>query len=233
VHFDDSPPALPAVPFVYPIIDTGGCLARGWDPTALADACLRGGARILQLRDKSGSSAAFLALADAIAGRARECGAALIVNDRADIARMSGAAGVHVGQEDLGVEDVRRIVGRTSVVGASTHDAAQIDRAASSESTYVAVGPIFETATKETGYSARGLELVRYASRRGKPVVAIGGITLDRVEAVVKAGAAGLAVITDLLTGDDPERRTRAFIARIDDIASLGAEDRSEPRGTR
>jgi thiamine-phosphate diphosphorylase len=229
VQFDNSPPALPAAPFVYPIIDTGVCLARGWDPAALADACLRGGARILQLRDKSGSSTAFLALADGIVGRAREFGAALIVNDRADIARMSGAAGVHVGQEDLGVDDVRRIVGRTFVVGASTHDEAQIDRAVSSESTYVAVGPIFETATKETGYSARGLDLVRYASRRGKPVVAIGGITLDRAEPVVKAGAAGLAVITDLLTGDDPEVRTRAFIARLAETASLRAEGPRTP----
>jgi thiamine-phosphate pyrophosphorylase len=218
VNVDNLPPALPAAPFVYPIIDTGVCLARGWDPAALADACLRGGARILQLRDKSGASAAFLALADSIVGRAREFGAALIVNDRADIARLSGAAGVHVGQEDLGVDDVRRIVGPTLVVGASTHDEAQIDRAVNSESTYVAVGPIFETATKETGYTARGLDLLRYASRRGKPVVAIGGITIDRAEAVVKAGAAGLAVITDLLTGDDPERRTRAFIARIGEL---------------
>jgi thiamine-phosphate pyrophosphorylase len=206
---------LPLAPFVYPIIDTGGCLARGVDPAALADACLRGGARILQLRDKSGSSAAFLALADRIVARAREFGAALIVNDRVDIARLSGAAGVHVGQEDLAVAAVRRIVGPALVVGASTHDESQIERAVSSDSTYIAVGPIFETATKETGYSARGLDLLRYASRHGKPVVAIGGITIERASAVVKAGAAGLAVISDLLTGDDPERRTRDFIARI------------------
>ena len=76
---------------------------------------------------------------------------------------------------------------------------------------YIAVGPIFGTATKDTGYDARGLDLVRYAAGRGKPVVAIGGITLDRVRAVVGAGASGIAVISDVLR-EDPERRTRQFV---------------------
>ena len=202
-------------PFLYPIIDTGVCRARALDPLSVADACLGGGARVLQLRDKRGSSGALLWLADALVQRARAVEALVIVNDRADIARLSGAGGVHVGQDDLSSADVRRIVGSRAVVGVSTHDEQQIDAALGSDATYIAVGPIFGSATKDTGYTARGLDLLRYAAGRGRPVVAIGGITLDRVAAVVDAGAAGVAVIGDLLTGGDPEARTREFIERL------------------
>lgn len=201
--------------FLYPIIDTSVCRARGLDPETVAEACFAGGARILQLRDKNGSSAAFLSLADRLVQRARVCDARVVVNDRADVARLSGAWGVHVGQEDLYVHDVRRIVGAAAVVGISTHNEPQIDAALETDATYVAVGPIFGTVTKDTGYTARGLDLIRYATGRGKPIVAIGGIALDCVEAVVEAGAAGIAVISDLLTTGDPEARTRDFIARI------------------
>ena len=202
-------------PFLYPIIDIGVCRARALDPLSVAEACLTGGARILQLRDKEGASGAFLSLAEAMVRRAREAGGIIVVNDRADIARLSGAGGVHVGQDDLSPADVRGIVGPRSVVGISTHDEQQIDAALVTDATYVAVGPIFGTATKETGYTARGLDLIRYAANRGKPVVAIGGISLDRVERVLEAGASGLAVISDLLTTGNPQARTREYIARL------------------
>jgi thiamine-phosphate pyrophosphorylase len=210
-----SPAALGPFPFLYPLIDTDVCVARGRDPMTLAAACLEGGARVLQLRCKRDSSAAFLALADRLVRLARERGAVVIINDRPDIARLSGAAGVHVGQEDLPVADVRRVAGADAIVGLSTHDTSQVDAALAGSATYIAVGPIFGTTTKDTGYDARGLELVRYAAGRGKPVVAIGGITLDRAARVIDAGATGIAVITDLLTGDDAELRTRRFIAAI------------------
>jgi thiamine-phosphate pyrophosphorylase len=206
--------AFGATPFLYPIVDTAVCLARSLDPVDLAASYFAGGARVLQLRHKSASSGEFLALADAIVGHARGCGAALIVNDRADIARLCGAAGVHVGQEDVTVADARRVVGEHAVVGVSTHDEAQVDEALRTTANYVAVGPIFGTATKDTGYTARGLDLVRYAAGRGKPVVAIGGITLDNARSVLEAGATALAVITDLLQGD-PESRTRAFVRQV------------------
>jgi thiamine-phosphate diphosphorylase len=214
-----------AASFLYPIIDTGVCSAAGQDPAAVADACLAGGARILQLRDKTGSSAAFLALADRLVQHASASDALIVVNDRADIARLSGGGGVHVGQDDLDVVSARWLVGPAAVVGISTHDEAQIDAALQSDATYVAVGPIFGTATKDTGYSARGLDLIRYAANRGKPIVAIGGITLDRVQSVMEAGASGLAVISDLLTTGNPEARTRDFIARI-----AGMEPSRTPR---
>ena len=148
---------------------------------------------------------------------ARPAAAKVIVNDRADIARVTGADGVHVGQTDLPVESVRAIVGPHAIVGLSTHDREQIDRALESDATYVAVGPVFSTDTKDTGYSPRGLALVTYAAGRGKPVVAIGGITLERAEQVRSAGAWALAVITDILIGGDPEARVRAFADRLPD----------------
>jgi thiamine-phosphate pyrophosphorylase len=201
--------------FLYPIVDASVCRARGLDPVAVAEACLAGGARVLQVRDKGSSSAAFLSLAEAVVLAARGWGAEVIVNDRADIARLSGAAGVHVGQEDLTVDDVRAILDGAAIVGLSTHDEFQVDEAVAGSASYLAVGPIFGTATKDTGYTARGLDLVRYAAGRGKPVVAIGGITLARVEEAVQAGATAVAVISDLLTGGDPEARTREFVARL------------------
>ncbi len=207
-------PGLGVSPFLYPIIDTAVCATRGRDPLVLADALLAGGARVLQLRCKREPSGAFLDLANRLVRLATAAGAIVIVNDRADIALLSGAAGVHVGQDDLGVWDARLAAGPLALVGLSTHDPAQVDAALGSGASYVAVGPVFDTTTKDTGYAARGLELVRYAAGRGKPVVAIGGITLERVAAVVRAGATGLAVITDLLNGD-PESRTRAFLATI------------------
>ena len=210
-----SPAAFGPSPFLYPVIDTDVCAARGADPIAVAAACLAGGARILQLRCKRDSSAAFLDLADRLVQLARPRGATVIINDRPDIARLSGAAGVHVGQVDLPVADVLRVTGAGAIVGLSTHDATQVDAALTGPATYIAVGPIFGTTTKDTGFDARGLELVRYAAGRGKPVVAIGGITLDRAARVIDAGATGIAVISDLLAGGDPEFQTRRFVAAI------------------
>ena len=135
----------------------------------------------------------------------------VIVNDRADLARAAGAHGVHVGQDDLSPAEARAIVGPAAIVGVSTHTREQIDRALESCASYVAVGPVYTTTTKDTGYDARGLDLVRYAAGRGKPVVAIGGITLSRAGEVVAAGASAVAVITDLLVEIDVEQRVRAF----------------------
>ena len=154
-------------------------------------------------------------LADRVVAAAHAAGARVIVNDRADVAQMAHADGVHVGQTDLPVAAARAIVGRDGIVGVSTHDRDQIDVALASEASYVAVGPVFLTATKETGYSPRGLDLVRYAAGRGKPIVAIGGITLERAPEVVAAGASALAVIADILVGNDAEARVRAFVERL------------------
>ncbi len=198
-------------PFFYPIVDIETCKEYGHDPLHVSRACFHAGAPWLQLRGKTISGAELLALTDAVVAAARDCSAKVIVNDRADIAAMAGAAGVHVGQDDLPVDSIRELLGPGALVGLSTHDQAQVDQALTSRADYLAVGPIYGTATKDTGYSARGLDLIRYAAGRGKPVVAIGGITLERTRQVVAAGASGIAVISDLLR-DDPERRARQFV---------------------
>lgn len=135
----------------------------------------------------------------------------MIVNDRPDLALAADADGVHVGQEDLPVHAVRAMVGEQAIVGVSTHTPAQLDAALASDATYVAVGPIYSTATKDTGYEARGLDLVRLAAGRGKPIVAIGGVTLERAPEVIAAGATAVAVISDLLIDPDLAQRVRAF----------------------
>ena len=186
----------------------------GWTPIDLARAFLDGGATLVQLRAKQLSSAAFLDLADAAVRLAPSYHASIIVNDRADIALMSAAAGVHVGQDDLPPSAARHLLGEGAVVGLSTHSVAQVERALREPISYVAVGPVFGTRSKDTGYAAVGLELVGSAARlTGElPIVAIGGITLDNAHSVIEAGATSVAVISDLLVGNDPRSRTQAFL---------------------
>jgi thiamine-phosphate pyrophosphorylase len=148
--------------------------------------------------------------------RVRRAGGLLIVNDRADIARMSGAVGVHVGQEDLSPEDVRRVVGPDRIVGRSTHSGVQVEAALLEPISYVAIGPVFATRTKGAAAAAPvGLSGVRGAAARagavGVPVVAIGGITLACARDVVAAGASSIAVISDLLS-EDAAGRARAYL---------------------
>lgn len=194
------------------MIDTAVCAEQGLDPLELGESCLRAGVRLLQLRVKDDSDARFLTLAEALARTVHTAGARLIVNDRADIARMAGADGVHIGQDDLPVEHVRAILGPAAIIGVSTHDRDQIDTALAGDADYVAVGPVFATLTKQTGYAPCGLDLVRYAAGRRKPIAAIGGITLEQAPAVLAAGASYLVIISDLLRTGDPEGRARDYL---------------------
>jgi thiamine-phosphate pyrophosphorylase len=189
-------------------------MRAGWTPIDLVRAFLDGGATLIQLRAKQLSSAAFLDMADAAVRLARPYEANIIVNDRADIAMMSAAAGVHVGQDDLPASAARRLLGEKAVVGLSTHNVAQIERALREPISYVAAGPVFGTRSKDTGYAAVGLELVSNAARLAGelPVVAIGGITLENARSVIDAGATSVAVISDLLVGNDPRSRIQAFV---------------------
>lgn len=155
-----------------------------------------------------------LVLVDELVALVHLYSARLVVNDRADLACLAGADGVHVGQDDVPVDDVRRMTGPGMTIGISTHDPRQVEAALLSSADYVAVGPVFGTATKDTGYTARGLDLVRYAAGRGRPVVAIGGITLARVPEVLAAGADAVTVIGDLFAAE-PEVRARAFVTAL------------------
>jgi thiamine-phosphate pyrophosphorylase len=211
-------------PPLYVVMDADLAVARGWTVPSLARAYLEGGARLLQVRAKSAGSAECLALCEEVVALARDFDASVVVNDRADIAVMAGAAGVHVGQEDLAPRAVRRAFPAIRLVGLSTHTRAQIDEAVGQPVDYIAVGPVFPTGTKDTGYRQVGLGLVQSAreaaARSGwggepRPVVAIGGITLERAPAVIDAGADCVAVISDLLAGGDPAGRVRAFLAAL------------------
>jgi thiamine-phosphate pyrophosphorylase len=172
---------------------------------------------MLQLRAKTQQAGAFLALIDTVVRSAARRGAAVVVNDRVDLARAAGAAGVHVGQNDLPPAVARAQLGASAVVGVSTHSREQILAAVTQPVSYVAVGPVFETRTKETGYPAGGLQLVDDARRTiapAIPLVAIGGITLARARDVLVAGASGVAVIGDLLT-ENPATRVRQYLALL------------------
>jgi thiamine-phosphate pyrophosphorylase len=198
----------------------------GWTPTALAGKFLAGGARFIQIRCKHASSRDFLALSEEIVRRAHDEGAVVIINDRADIARLCGADGVHLGQEDLEPAAARRILGAGAVVGLSTHSADQVRAASRQPVDYIAVGPIFGTSTKETGYRGVGTALVAEAKNilgeagDGKPVVAIGGITLEQAPAVIQAGATSVAVISDLVATQDPETRVRDYMRVLSEAAN-------------
>jgi thiamine-phosphate pyrophosphorylase len=202
-----------------PIVDTEVTQRAGWLPLDLATAYLDGGATFLQLRAKTMSGAALLDLAGRLSELAHGRGATLIVNDRADVARLAGADGVHVGQDDLAPAAVRALVGPGALVGLSTHTTEQLDAAVHEPVDYLAIGPVFGTLTKATGHDAIGLETVRAAAQRtaahGLPLVAIGGITLERAASVIEAGATSVAVIADLLATGDPAGRTRDFLDRI------------------
>jgi thiamine-phosphate pyrophosphorylase len=206
---------------LYVICDADACEQAGWALVDFARACLDGGARLLQVRAKRWESGPFLEAADAIVTLG-EGKAKVIVNDRADVARLSGAWGVHVGQDDLAPRDIRRIVHDDCVVGLSTHTPAQLERAIREPVSHVAIGPVFGTSTKATGYEPLGLERVGVAAsvagERGLPLVAIGGITLDRAVDVIRHGASAVAVIGDLLTTGDPQRRVREYLDRLPPI---------------
>jgi len=201
------------------IVDLEVAERAGWRPADLAAAYLSGGATFLQVRAKRASGAEFVDLAATIVELARPGGAVVVVNDRADIARIARADGVHVGQTDLPPADVRQIVGGDAVVGLSTHTLEQMNAAVREPVTYVAIGPVFGTTSKATGYDAVGLDMVRSAAAsaksRGLPLVAIGGITLATARSVIDAGATSVAIIGDLLSTGNPEARIREFLQRI------------------
>lgn len=205
----------PRLPRLYAIVDADVCARAQRSPLDVARAFLSAGARLLQLRCKNMPSGAFLELAAAVMPDARAVNATVIINDRADVARMAEADGVHVGQTDLSPADARVVVGASAIVGLSTHTPEQWSAAVREPISYLAIGPAFGSWTKETGYDAIGLGVVRQAAdaaqAAGLPAVAIGGITLENAPSVIGAGAASVAVISDLLQGD-PESRCRAFL---------------------
>jgi len=196
------------LPQIYPITDTG------LTNLTHAEQCARlvkGGSRFLQIREKRMLSNAFFEAAEAALTIARRNDAKLIINDRVDIARVLGAAGVHLGQDDLPPEKAREILGETAIIGFSTHSVAQALEAVRRPVDYIAIGPVFATSTKENPDAVVGLAGVRKVREAigAFPLVAIGGIDLENYREVLKAGADSVAVIKGLLA--EPDRIAENF----------------------
>lgn len=190
------------LPRFYPILDLETARRRGVPAVDAAAQILDAGAEILQFRSKGFFSREVMAQAEAIADLCVRSRALLVMNDRADIALLLGAA-LHLGQEDLPPREARRVVGGTAKIGFSTHNEAQLRAAAPEPVDYLAIGPIFGTATKENPDPVVGVEeLRRLRPLAARPLVAIGGITRQNARGVIEAGADSVAVIGDLFPED-------------------------------
>ena len=186
------------------------------DPVAQARAACEGGARVVQLRAKRATDSQALAWGREIRGLTRAAKVVFVMNDRVDLALACEADAVHLGQDDLPPEAARRIAPRLAI-GRSTHDAAQLTRALSEPIDYVAYGPLFGSASKDTGYDARGLTALREIASRSAPLplVAIGGIDASNAAAARAAGANGVAVISAVANAADPVAAVRELVAAL------------------
>jgi len=190
------------LPKFYPILDTEVALRRGIDPVNAARQILDAGARILQFRHKAFLSREAFGWLEEIAALTQAAGAMLVVNDRADLAKLFNAA-LHLGQDDLPPSAARRVVGPDTMVGFSTHNEAQLRAASQEPADYLALGPLFGTVTKENPDPTVGLDdFRRLRPLSGRPFVAIGGITRANALQAFDAGADSLAVIGDLFPED-------------------------------
>jgi thiamine-phosphate pyrophosphorylase len=196
----------------YPIVDTLSDPKLSY--VGLAQAMFDAGVRLLQLRVKDQSTGRFVEIARAVKAAADRAQAQLIINDRADIAKLIDAAGVHLGQEDLPVAAAREILGPTKIIGFSTHNVAQAE-AASREgiADYIGFGPIYPTASKQRPDPVQGLDRLRQIrSRVTLPIVAIGGITAKTMPEVLAAGADAVAMIAEIVRADDVSTKIRALL---------------------
>ena len=199
------------LPPLYAILDPQQTQGR-----AAADALrqlLTGGAAIVQLRVKTMAPRDFLELARFARAETRVHGCKLIINDRVDVALACDADGVHLGQDDLPLAAGRKLAGQ-KIVGISTHDIEQAQEAERNAADYIGFGPMFSTTTKNTGYAARGVEMLGKIRAAVKlPIVAIGGINEQNVTQVWQAGADSAAIISDILSADDVVAKTQRILA--------------------
>jgi thiamine-phosphate pyrophosphorylase len=192
----------------------------GRDVTSVALAAVRGGATMVQLRYKSGTSEITQSAREVIEVL-RPTGVPVIINDRVDLARALGAQGVHLGQDDTPPAEARQVLGEDAIVGLSITDPDQLRAVDPTVVDYLGAGPIFPTGSKPDAAPAIGLEaLSRIANSVRLPVAAIGGITEANAATVIRAGADGLAVVSAICAAENPEEAARALVARIDEARS-------------
>jgi thiamine-phosphate pyrophosphorylase len=196
---------------LYAILDPEQTKGRATE-TVLRE-LLEGGIKVIQLRAKAMIPVDFLRLACATRTLTRSYACRLIVNDRVDIALACEADGVHLGQEDLPLHAARKLMG-DRIIGISTHSTEQAKEAQDGGADYIGFGPMFGTTTKETGYSARGLVMLRQVREAVRiPIVAIGGITEGNVNEVWRAGADSAAIISDILGADNVADKVKRILA--------------------
>ena len=202
------------LPKFYPILDPELAARHGIDPVAAAEQILEGGATILQFRHKGFFSRGVLGQLERVAKLCRDAHVLFVVNDRADLAALTGAA-LHLGQDDLTPSAARKVVGMKTLIGFSTHNESQLRAAATEPADYLALGPIFGTASKQNPDPVVGLdELRRLRPLTDRPLVAIGGITLANAQSVLDAGADSVAIIGDLFAENANVRvRTREWVS--------------------
>jgi len=200
-----------ALPPIYPITDKR--ISGRTSHLAIVRELIRGGAAMIQIRDKETPAGELLADIRRCVELAARHGVRIIVNDRCDLALLSRASGVQLGQEDLPPEAARAVLGREAILGFSTHSLAQIRRANRTPADYLGFGPVFATSTKPGLSPVTGVGMLRRACREAsKPVVAIGGIHADQIQEVLAAGAASAAVISALMTARNLARRMEQLL---------------------
>jgi len=204
------------LPAFYPILDTNIAIRRGVEPVHAAQQILDAGAQILQFRHKGFLSREAFGWLEHIAVLTQAAGATLVVNDRADLAKLFNAA-LHLGQEDLLPSIARRVVGSDTMVGFSTHNEAQLRAANEEPADYFALGPLFGTVTKENPDPTVGLdEFRRLRPLSKRPLVAIGGITRANARQAIDAGADSVSVIGDLFPEDgNIPARIREYVSLL------------------
>jgi thiamine-phosphate pyrophosphorylase len=185
--------------------------------TECAEKLAAAGVRLLQYRNKRASARELFESSKRLSALLIPQGVSFVVNDRADVAWATEAGGVHLGQEDLQAQAARAVIGAGKLLGVSTHNVEQFEDAAATSADYVAVGPVFSTSTKANPDPVIGIEMLRrIRPLTDKPIVAIGGITLDRAAEVVQAGADSVAIISDILLAPDPGQRARQYIKLLE-----------------
>ena len=198
---------------LYAILDPA--VSQGRDLRTILSAVAAGGGRWVQLRDKSSPIRALLPLARELRALARDLGVTFIVNDRLDLALAAEADGLHVGQDDLPAAVARRLLGPGRILGVSSHSLDEAIRAEAEGADYVAFGSIFPTRTKSE-FTLVGLDLLSEVRRNvTKPLVAIGGITIENVQDVIRAGADGAAVISAICGAERPHEATRQLLEAV------------------
>lgn len=200
-------------PTLYVILDR--TIAAGRDLAELLDAVIAGGARMVQLREKTWPSGQLLPLAERLHARCREAGVTFVMNDRVDLAVALEADGVHLGQDDLPPRHARALLRPGMILGVSTHSVEQARQAQAEGADYVAVGAMFPTGTKPD-FELVGPTLVRAVRKEIRvPLVGIGGITPENVGQVIAAGADGVAVISAVCAASDPRAASAHFLDAI------------------